>query len=72
MPATPVSPRPSSVVYPSSPSRPYQCDQCALSFDRSHDLKRHRDSHTGARPFACASCTRTFTRKDALKRHQVR
>ncbi|KAF8575107.1 hypothetical protein K439DRAFT_772887 [Ramaria rubella] len=60
----------SSPTYPASPSRPFQCEQCALSFDRSHDLKRHRESHSGARPYVCASCSRTFTRKDALKRHQ--
>lgn len=61
---------PTSPAYPASPPRPHQCDQCALSFDRSHDLKRHRESHSGARPFVCPSCDKSFTRKDALKRHQ--
>ncbi|KIJ49603.1 hypothetical protein M422DRAFT_205060 [Sphaerobolus stellatus SS14] len=61
---------PTSPAYPASPARPYQCDQCVLSFDRSHDLKRHRDSHSGAKPFICTSCNKSFTRKDALKRHQ--
>ncbi|GJJ06354.1 hypothetical protein Clacol_000545 [Clathrus columnatus] len=33
---------PQQAYYPASPTRPYPCDMCALSFDRSHDLKRHR------------------------------
>jgi hypothetical protein len=33
--------------YPASPQRPYACDLCVLSFSRQHDLKRHRDTHSG-------------------------
>ncbi|CDO77334.1 hypothetical protein BN946_scf184775.g25 [Trametes cinnabarina] len=58
--------------YPASPPRPFACDMCALSFNRQHDLKRHRDTHTGEKPFFCTGgCGKTFTRKDALKRHQL-
>ena len=61
-----------SSEYPTSPGRPYSCDLCALSFNRHHDLKRHRETHTGERPYLCnGGCGKTFTRKDALKRHQV-
>lgn len=67
----PQSPIDSSMQYPASPPRPFACDMCALSFNRQHDLKRHRDTHSGDKPFLCESCGKTFTRKDALKRHQV-
>lgn len=67
----PQSPIDGSMQYPASPPRPFACDMCALSFNRQHDLKRHRDTHSGDKPFLCESCGKTFTRKDALKRHQT-
>ena len=67
------SPAAYASLYPASAPRPFACDMCALSFNRKHDLKRHRDTHTREEPFFCnGGCGKTFTRKDALKRHQVR
>ncbi|KAJ7815826.1 hypothetical protein B0H13DRAFT_1522956, partial [Mycena leptocephala] len=58
--------------FPATPSRPFPCDSCAISFERHHDLKRHKATHNGERPYICnGGCNKTFTRKDALKRHQV-
>ncbi|THH19949.1 hypothetical protein EW146_g1303 [Bondarzewia mesenterica] len=67
-----VSPGGTQIQYPASPQRPFACDMCALSFNRQHDLKRHRETHSGEKPFLCnGGCGKTFTRKDALKRHQL-
>ncbi|KAJ7670593.1 hypothetical protein DFH06DRAFT_1320522 [Mycena polygramma] len=57
--------------YPASPTRPFLCDSCPLTFERHHDLKRHVLTHVGERPYVCNGCDKTFTRKDALKRHQL-
>ncbi|KAJ7156766.1 hypothetical protein C8R46DRAFT_1294515 [Mycena filopes] len=67
----PLSQSPGYGEYPPS-TRPFSCDMCALSFNRQHDLKRHRETHTGEKPYLCnGGCGKTFTRKDALKRHQL-
>lgn len=49
--------------------RPFKCDQCPQSFNRNHDLKRHKRIHLSIKPFPCAHCDKSFSRKDALKRH---
>lgn len=50
-------------------SRPFKCDLCFQSFNRNHDLKRHKRIHLAIKPFPCPSCEKCFSRKDALKRH---
>jgi uncharacterized Zn-finger protein len=47
--------------------RPFGCDQCPQSFNRNHDLKRHKRIHLAVKPFPCAHCEKSFSRKDALK-----
>ncbi|KAI2639334.1 hypothetical protein GGS21DRAFT_424949 [Xylaria nigripes] len=62
-------------IYPGAPSsqqdRPYRCDICPQSFNRNHDLKRHKRIHLAVKPFPCKHCDKAFSRKDALKRHRL-
>jgi hypothetical protein len=52
---------------PSANDRPFKCDQCPQSFNRNHDLKRHKRIHLSVKPFPCTHCDKSFSRKDALK-----
>ena len=47
--------------------RPFKCDMCPQSFNRNHDLRRHKKVHLAVKPFPCSSCEKSFSRKDALK-----
>ena len=47
--------------------RPFKCDQCPQSFNRNHDLKRHKRIHLAVKPYPCGHCDKSFSRKDALK-----
>lgn len=47
--------------------RHFKCDQCPQSFNRNHDLKRHKRIHLAVKPFPCGHCDKSFSRKDALK-----
>ena len=47
--------------------RPFKCDECPQSFNRNHDLKRHKRIHLAVKPFPCGYCDKSFSRKDALK-----
>ncbi|KAI2605032.1 uncharacterized protein GGS25DRAFT_524534 [Hypoxylon fragiforme] len=55
----------------SLPDRPFRCDLCPTSFNRNHDLKRHKRIHLAIKPFPCKFCDKSFSRKDALKRHRL-
>ncbi|RUP45813.1 hypothetical protein BC936DRAFT_147701 [Jimgerdemannia flammicorona] len=81
-PVSPVSSTSSSVMSPMYPpymksyhykvpltDRPFACDKCPQSFNRNHDLKRHKRIHLAVKPFPCPCCDKQFSRKDALKRH---
>jgi len=58
------APQPASAT---SSDRPFKCDQCPQSFNRNHDLKRHKRIHLAVKPFPCGHCDKSFSRKDALK-----
>lgn len=47
--------------------RPFKCDQCPQSFNRNHDLKRHKRIHIIVKRFPCGHCEKSFSRKEALK-----
>ncbi|KAI1392283.1 uncharacterized protein F4822DRAFT_123268 [Hypoxylon trugodes] len=55
----------------SQQDRPFKCDECPISFNRNHDLKRHKRIHLAIKPFPCTFCDKSFSRKDALKRHRL-
>lgn len=52
---------------PPQNDRPFKCDVCPQSFNRNHDLKRHKRIHLAVKPFPCGHCEKSFSRKDALK-----
>lgn len=52
---------------PAQQDRPFKCDVCPQSFNRNHDLKRHKRIHLAVKPFPCKFCEKSFSRKDALK-----
>ncbi|KAI1800868.1 hypothetical protein F4811DRAFT_564400 [Daldinia bambusicola] len=58
-------------THPIPQDRPFKCDICPISFNRNHDLKRHRRIHDAIKPFPCTFCEKSFSRKDALKRHRL-
>ena len=60
-------PRTNTPQQPPAHDRPFKCDQCPQSFNRNHDLKRHKRIHLAVKPFPCNHCDKSFSRKDALK-----
>lgn len=61
------SPGQSHPVQAANNERPFKCDQCVQSFNRNHDLKRHKRIHLAVKPYPCEWCDKSFSRKDALK-----
>lgn len=62
-----MSPNPNS---PLSGER-FSCVKCGATFGRSHDRKRHFETHHLATPpvHRCQYCKKEFSRADSLKRH---
>jgi len=46
---------------------PFKCDLCPQSFNRNHELKRHKRMHLAVKPFPCNHCGRIYARKDTLE-----
>ncbi|CAH0713596.1 unnamed protein product, partial [Brenthis ino] len=51
--------------------RPHKCDQCEKSFQKSSDLKKHKDLHNNTKQHCCPCCERQFGHKSNLKRHML-
>ncbi|KAM7407617.1 hypothetical protein PAMA_003375 [Pampus argenteus] len=49
--------------------RPFQCNQCGVSFTQKGNLLRHIKLHTGEKPFKCPICNYACRRRDALTGH---
>ncbi|PMD42023.1 hypothetical protein L207DRAFT_305370 [Hyaloscypha variabilis F] len=58
-------------------SRPFICDVtgCSNSYQRIHELRRHKRTHLGVKPYSCrySQCGKSglngFVRKDHLRQH---
>ncbi|XP_066497115.1 zinc finger protein Helios isoform X2 [Hoplias malabaricus] len=61
-------PADSGVRLPSG-DRPFQCNQCGVSFTQKGNLLRHVKLHTGEKPFKCPFCSYACRRRDALTGH---
>lgn len=44
-------------------------EQCGCVFARSHDLKRHLNTHMMYKPYNCVKCNKRFSRGDSLGKH---
>lgn len=53
----------------SNEAKRFQCELCAYSTSRKHDLTRHNRTHTKETPFKCEFCPKTFARYCQLKIH---
>ena len=51
-------------------NEPFQCTECAKSFDRKRSLEIHVNGvHKKLTPFPCQECKKSFTAKGHLNRH---
>ncbi|GAA5812471.1 hypothetical protein MFLAVUS_005927 [Mucor flavus] len=53
-----------------SSTKLFGCPDCSQVFNRAHNLKSHRATHSASKPFQCADCEKQFLRLHDLKRHQ--
>ncbi|KAI8638731.1 hypothetical protein BD408DRAFT_351338 [Parasitella parasitica] len=48
----------------------HTCIECGQNFNRAHNLKSHRATHSASKPYQCTDCEKQFLRLHDLKRHQ--
>ncbi|KAF8176711.1 hypothetical protein K438DRAFT_1607372 [Mycena galopus ATCC 62051] len=50
----------------------FSCDLplCNATFTTNHNLKNHKNSHTGTKPYACRLCGNRFTTASVKRRHE--
>lgn len=53
----------------SNEAKRFQCELCAYSTSRKHDLTRHNRTHTKEMAFKCELCPKAFARNCQLKIH---
>ncbi|XP_018010399.1 zinc finger and SCAN domain-containing protein 32 isoform X2 [Hyalella azteca] len=52
--------------------KPYHCNQCDKSFNKSDSLVVHRRVHTGEKPYSCDRCHYRCRQKSNLVTHQLK
>nr|XP_035921163.1 zinc finger and SCAN domain-containing protein 20 isoform X1 [Halichoerus grypus]XP_035921164.1 zinc finger and SCAN domain-containing protein 20 isoform X1 [Halichoerus grypus]XP_035921165.1 zinc finger and SCAN domain-containing protein 20 isoform X1 [Halichoerus grypus]XP_035921166.1 zinc finger and SCAN domain-containing protein 20 isoform X1 [Halichoerus grypus] len=50
--------------------KPYKCDTCVKSFNRSSHFIAHQRIHTGEKPYKCLECGKSFSDRSNLITHQ--
>ncbi|CAG9122980.1 unnamed protein product [Plutella xylostella] len=51
--------------------KPFVCEICKKTFNRSSDLNRHKLTHTAEKPFECDICKKGFKQKQCLNNHKL-
>ncbi|EQB78603.1 zinc finger and BTB domain-containing protein 17 [Camelus ferus] len=71
----PRSPDPASLLslrlLPTSPLKPYGCEECGKSYRLISLLNLHKKRHSGEARYRCEDCGKLFTTSGNLKRHQL-
>ena len=49
--------------------KPYQCNECGMTFNFNNSLKLHLLKHSGVRPYKCDVCDKSYLTASHLKNH---